>query len=118
MFCALSGLIGSEDAHPRAPTCLALPGGALTRFRWSFSLPAGLARVLDAVVVPVCLGPVAAGGHGAPPAGAVAGGVVEPQDAGRVLAAADPVRCLFEQLEEAGRGHDRGVPCGVVDLQR
>src|SRR6516164_6406794 len=78
----------------------------------------GLARVLGAVIVPVCLGAVAAGGHGAPAAGPVAGGVEEPQDAGRMLAAADPLWRLFQQLEEIGSRHDPGPPCWVVDLQR
>jgi hypothetical protein len=42
----------------------------------------GLACLLDAVVVAVCLGAVAADSHEAPAAGPVAGGVVEPQHAG------------------------------------
>ena len=49
-----------------------------------------------AVIVPPCLGAVSARCHGAPAAGPVAGGVEEPEDAGRVLAAADPFRRFFQ----------------------
>ncbi len=50
-------------------------------------------------------------------AGPVAGGIEEPQHASRILAAADPVWRLCQQLKKIGRGHHRGPPGRVVDLQ-
>ncbi len=99
------------------------PQAAVDRMRWARQLigelsdPPGRRQLPGAVVVPARLGPVPAPGHRAPPAGAVATGIEEPQHAGRVLAAADPVRRLGKQLKETGRGHHGRPPCRVVDLK-
>src|SRR5215469_5772696 len=52
---------------------------------------------------------IAAHLHGTPAAGAVAGGVEEPEHAGGVLAVLDPVGGLIEPVGEVGGGHDGGL---------